>query len=136
MAVPGGEPGLGPCAREPAAAERRERSRRVAPRAAVREDPDRGEIPRVVHEELGRLPERLRAPMVLCYLEGMTHELAARQLRCPVGTVRSRLARARALLQEADRAPRDRRPRPRRWPPSLESSSRASVPSRRISQGP
>ena len=77
----------------------RSRARRSPSRRTV-EDPDRGEIPRVVHEELGRLPERLRAPLVLCYLEGMTHELAARQLRCPVGTVRSRLARARALLQE------------------------------------
>lgn len=56
------------------------------------------ELPRVVHEELGRLPERLRAPIVLCYLEGMTHEQAASQLGWPVGTVRSRMARARALL--------------------------------------
>lgn len=59
---------------------------------------DRDEVPRIIHEELGRLPERLRAPIVLCYLEGLTHERAAEQLRCPVGTVRSRLARARALL--------------------------------------
>ena len=52
----------------------------------------------VIHEELGRLPERLRAPLVLCYLQGMTHELAAGQLCCPVGTVRSRLSRARHQL--------------------------------------
>jgi RNA polymerase sigma factor (sigma-70 family) len=66
---------------------------------AVGDDPDRDEVPRVVHEELGRLPERLRSPIVLCYLEGMTHEQAAQQLGCPVGTVRSRMARARALLR-------------------------------------
>ncbi len=59
---------------------------------------DAWEIPRVLHDELGRLPERLRSPLVLCYLEGMTHDLAARQLDCPVGTVRSRLARGRSLL--------------------------------------
>ncbi len=59
---------------------------------------DASEIPRVLHDELGRLPERLRSPLVLCYFEGMTHDLAARQLDCPVGTVRSRLARARSLL--------------------------------------
>jgi len=59
---------------------------------------DDGENARVVHEELGRLPERLRAPIVLCYLEGLTHEMAASQLHCPVGTVRSRLARARVVL--------------------------------------
>ncbi len=57
------------------------------------------ETARVIHDELGRLPERLRAPLVLCYFEGLTHDLAARQLECPVGTVRSRLARGRSLLQ-------------------------------------
>ncbi len=65
---------------------------------AAGDAPDRDEVPRVVHEELARLPERLRAPIVLCYLEGMTHDGAAQQLGCPVGTVRSRMARARALL--------------------------------------
>jgi hypothetical protein len=35
----------------------------------------------------------------LCYLEGLTHEEAAEQLRWPVGTVRSRMARARDLLR-------------------------------------
>ena len=59
---------------------------------------ERFEFDRVIHDELGRLPERLRAPLVLCYLEGLTHDLAARQLDCPVGTVRSRLARGRDLL--------------------------------------
>ncbi len=79
----------------------RERSGGPMPEPAgptVGHDPDGDEVPRVVHEELGRLPERLRAPIVLCYLEGMTHEQAAQQLGCPVGTVRSRMARARALL--------------------------------------
>jgi Sigma-70, region 4 len=37
--------------------------------------------------------------VVLCYLEGLTHEEAAEQLRWPVGTVRSRMARARDLLR-------------------------------------
>jgi RNA polymerase sigma factor (sigma-70 family) len=78
----------------------REGARESLPEPTSRDDADCGELTRVVHEELARLPERLRAPLVLCYLEGMTHELAARQLRCPVGTVRSRLARARALLQQ------------------------------------
>jgi Sigma-70, region 4 len=36
--------------------------------------------------------------LVLCYLQGMTHELAASQLGCPLGTVRSRLSRGRARL--------------------------------------
>ncbi|HEX3451583.1 MAG TPA: RNA polymerase sigma factor, partial [Isosphaeraceae bacterium] len=53
----------------------------------------------VLHEEIGRLPERFRSALVLCYLEGLTHEMAADQLCCPVGTIRSRLATARERLR-------------------------------------
>jgi RNA polymerase sigma factor (sigma-70 family) len=63
-------------------------------------DAERNETTRLIHEELHRLPERLRAAIVCCYLDGMTHEVAANQLTWPVGTVRSRLARARARLQD------------------------------------
>ena len=52
-----------------------------------------------VWEEVDRLPETLRAAVVLCYLEGLTHEQAADRLGWPVGTVRSRLARARNRLR-------------------------------------
>ena len=58
-----------------------------------------GELASILHEELGRLPEKYRAPIVLCHLEGLTHEQAARQLRWPVGTVRSRLSRGREALR-------------------------------------
>ena len=57
------------------------------------------ELAAVLHEELGRLPERYRAPLVLCYLEGHTCEAAARRLGWPVGTVKSRLARGRERLR-------------------------------------
>jgi RNA polymerase sigma factor (sigma-70 family) len=60
---------------------------------------ERRDLVAVLDEELTRLPELLRAPMVLCYLEGLTHEEAAGRLRWPVGTVRSRLARARDKLR-------------------------------------
>ncbi len=53
----------------------------------------------VVHEEIVRLPERYREPIVLCYFEGLTHDEAAARLGWPVGTVRSRLARARDRLR-------------------------------------
>jgi hypothetical protein len=53
-----------------------------------------------LHEEIERLPERYREPVVLCDLQGLTHEKAARHLGWPIGTVKSRLARARELLRE------------------------------------
>ncbi len=52
-----------------------------------------------LHEELGRLPEKYREPVVLCYLEGMSTEAAAQRLGCPQGTVLSRLSRAREQLK-------------------------------------
>jgi RNA polymerase sigma factor (sigma-70 family) len=52
-----------------------------------------------IDEEIIRLPDRFRAAVVLCYMEGLTQEEAARQLRCPVGTIQSRLHRARERLR-------------------------------------
>jgi hypothetical protein len=53
-----------------------------------------------LHEELDRLPERFRLPVLLCHLEGLSYEQAARQLNCPIRTVQSRLARARQRLRD------------------------------------
>ncbi len=66
----------------------------AAPASSV--DPDLGPV---LDEELARLPEKYRAALVLCYLQGKTNEEAARLLRWPTGTVKGRLARARDLLR-------------------------------------
>ena len=52
-----------------------------------------------LHDELGSLPRSFREPLILCYLDGLTQEQAAAQLRCPLGTIQSRLARGRAKLK-------------------------------------
>jgi RNA polymerase sigma factor (sigma-70 family) len=52
-----------------------------------------------LHREIERLPSTFRVPVVLCYFEGLTLDEAAQRLRRPVGTVRSRLARARVKLR-------------------------------------
>ncbi len=52
-----------------------------------------------LHEEIARLPERYRLPVVLCYLEGLSTEAAAVRLGCPRGTILSRLSRARERLR-------------------------------------
>ena len=60
---------------------------------------DPAEAPSELHEEIDALPVRFREPVVLCYLEGVTTEVAARRLGCPKGTVLSRLARAKERLR-------------------------------------
>jgi RNA polymerase sigma factor (sigma-70 family) len=53
----------------------------------------------VLDEEISRLPEKYRAPFVLCYLQGRTNDEAAQQLGCPKGTILSRLSRGRDRLR-------------------------------------
>jgi RNA polymerase sigma factor (sigma-70 family) len=57
------------------------------------------DLQRVLHEELRRLPEKYRLPLVLCYLEGRSHEEAAGQLGWSKGTLRGRLDRGREHLR-------------------------------------
>ncbi|HEV3080682.1 MAG TPA: RNA polymerase sigma factor [Gemmataceae bacterium] len=57
------------------------------------------ELGEILHAEVDRLGELYRLPFILCCLEGKTNAEAARELRCPVGTIESRLVRARERLR-------------------------------------
>jgi RNA polymerase sigma factor (sigma-70 family) len=52
----------------------------------------------ILHRELSRLPEKYRAPLVLCCLEGLARDEAARQLGWPLARVKTRLEQARKIL--------------------------------------
>ena len=54
----------------------------------------------LVRQAVLTLPEHFREVVVLCYLQEMNYADAAEIIECPIGTVRSRMARARALLTE------------------------------------
>jgi membrane fusion protein (multidrug efflux system) len=82
---------------------RRQQGERVAAGSEQDEsmsDFDRLDTAPILHEEVGRLPEKYRVPLVLCYFQGLTHDQAASQLGWPVGTVRSRMAKARDRLRQ------------------------------------
>ena len=61
-------------------------------------DNRRDDLAEALDRELSGLPEKYRTPIILCDLEGWTHQEAASQLGWPIGTVSSRLSRARSML--------------------------------------
>lgn len=77
----------------------RERQRPAQPLPDPLETLSARELLAVLDEELLRLPDKYRAPLVLCYLEGATRDQAARQLACPLGTLKHRLERGRECLR-------------------------------------
>jgi len=84
-------------------ARRRAHERKKAERAVERERPDEVESGsdgwHELHEEIARLPDRFREPMILHYFEGLSAEAAAQRLACARGTILSRLARGRERLR-------------------------------------
>jgi RNA polymerase sigma factor (sigma-70 family) len=74
--------------------------------AGARQDGDparqaqRRELTILVEQEVGRLPEKYRAPLVLCDLQGRTHTEAAHELGLPQGSVSRHLERGRELLRQ------------------------------------
>jgi RNA polymerase sigma factor (sigma-70 family) len=81
-------------------ARRQGRERQVAtmPEPAARDRDLWCDLQPLLDEELSRLPDKYRAVLVLCDLEGKTRKEAARQLHVPEGTVAGQLARARTML--------------------------------------
>jgi RNA polymerase sigma factor (sigma-70 family) len=73
------------------------------PEQASGEDPAHAasarDLRRLIDEEVNGLPEKLRLPFLLCEIEGRCRVSAAAELGCPVGTIESRLSRARQRLR-------------------------------------
>jgi RNA polymerase sigma factor (sigma-70 family) len=71
------------------------------PEQAAEERPERvwSDLRPILDEEVNRLPEKYRQPVLLCYLQGLSSEEAARRLGCAKGTIFSQLSRARDLLR-------------------------------------
>jgi cytochrome c peroxidase len=86
-------------ARAQSATRQKYEARAPVRQAAEPDDLSWREVRQLLHEEISGLPERYRAPLVLCYLEGATQEAAAVQLRLGKSTLRERLERGRTLLR-------------------------------------
>jgi RNA polymerase sigma factor (sigma-70 family) len=80
----------------------RNRERRYSdmPRAARLDEHSWQELRSVLDEEIGRLPEKYRAPLVLCYFEGKSQDRAAKELGWAKSTLDRRLSRGRELLRK------------------------------------
>jgi RNA polymerase sigma factor (sigma-70 family) len=76
----------------------KEKQVRVLPEAVAADKKCWRDLEPLLDQELNRLPNKYRVPIILCELEGRTHKEAARQLGWPPGTLSVRLARAKALL--------------------------------------
>jgi RNA polymerase sigma factor (sigma-70 family) len=78
---------------------RRERQVKQMPHAEPLDDLTWQELRSVLDEEIGRLPPKYQAPIVLCYLESKSYYHAAQELGWSKSTLAKRLGRARELLR-------------------------------------
>ncbi len=85
-----------------AAARRRKHERQVTamPHAEAVAEEQWQELQPILDQELERLPDKYRLPLVLCDLEGRTRRDVARQLGVPDGTLSNRIATARRVLAQ------------------------------------
>jgi RNA polymerase sigma factor (sigma-70 family) len=81
---------------------RRTHEQRAADMRNATPNPDSAwqNVQAALDQALNELPEKYRAALVLCYLEGKSHAEAAAQLGCPLTTLRTQIARGRKLLRE------------------------------------
>jgi RNA polymerase sigma factor (sigma-70 family) len=63
-------------------------------------DPHWADVRRILDSEIGKLPEKLRTALVLCELQGLDRATVAARLGVPIGTVSSRLSRAKDALRQ------------------------------------
>ena len=75
------------------------RRRAALPLDSLPEPPAPPDADPALHDAIARLDVKLRLPVVLHYMEGYSVNDIARMLRVPAGTVKTRMARARALLR-------------------------------------
>jgi RNA polymerase sigma factor (sigma-70 family) len=88
-----------------ARAQRAKRAQHTPPPAAMSSsDPQLEAVLRELQaqldEELAQIPTKYRAPLVLCYLEGLSNREAAQRLGWPIGSISHRLARGREMLRD------------------------------------
>ena len=72
---------------------------RLSDRATPEKRLQRDEIGRVIYETIDGLPEELRTAITLREMEGLSYEEIAETMDCPIGTVRSRIFRAREAIE-------------------------------------
>jgi RNA polymerase sigma factor (sigma-70 family) len=64
------------------------------------DDVEQRELRQVIREELDRLPEKYREPLILCYIDGRTHADAAAQIGLPRGSMAKRIGEGLERLRE------------------------------------